>query len=121
MSTVLIVDDQEIVRTTLQKEFSRVGLQVRDTGIADDAYEILWKETPDVVIIDYEMVPRGDVILGVMHTFRPDLPIVSFSSTVAADEELAKRLLSEGAARVCPKPNARRLVQAVLEILGETH
>lgn len=61
MATVLIVDDEESIRTLVEYNFSRAGFEVETVGDGKTAYEFIRSGTPsfDLVVLDL-MLPGMD-------------------------------------------------------------
>ncbi len=55
MQTILVVDDDEAIRTLLQEEFSDEGYRVVSAGNARDALKMVQEEVLDLVILDIRM------------------------------------------------------------------
>jgi DNA-binding response OmpR family regulator len=55
MKTILVVDDDEAIRTLLQEELSDEGYQVIIAGNARDALKKVEEEALDLVILDIRM------------------------------------------------------------------
>jgi CheY-like chemotaxis protein len=81
MKTILVVDDDEAIRTLLQEELSDEGYRVIIAGNARDALKKVEEEALDLVILDIRMpgmdgleaLPR---ILGL----KEDLPVILHSA-----------------------------------------
>lgn len=63
--TVLIVDDEEIVATTLQLIFSAKGYEARTAYSAEGAVEVLAEWVPDLMVIDVILPGMNGVELAV--------------------------------------------------------
>lgn len=70
---VLVVDDAELARTTMQSLLRRVGHEVRLAGSVAEARHALAEWAPDCVVLDRRL-PDGDglVLAGQLRT-QPDL------------------------------------------------
>lgn len=118
MASVLIVDDQDLVRQTLRAALERHGLKVRVAGDGEEALR-LFRETPaDVVVTDLVM-PNMEGIETIFELRRsaPDAKIIAMSGTGALDFlEMARKL---GADHVLRKPfNIGRLLALVRDCLA---
>ncbi|MEO0511696.1 MAG: sigma-54 dependent transcriptional regulator [Planctomycetota bacterium] len=76
-STVLVVDDKELMRDSVASTLVRAGLRVVTASGADAAYERVAGERPDAVLTDLKM-PGGTGIdlLGRIREIDTDLPVV---------------------------------------------
>lgn len=107
MTSVLIVDDHEIVRRglrqILQDEFPEV--KVGEAGDARQAVEIFHREPWDIVLMDINMPGRSGLeLLEDFKKARPNVPIVVLSAFPEA--EFALRSLKKGACAYVNKQSA---------------
>lgn len=58
-SSILVVDDEEALRTVLSSELENEGYTIASAGDGDDAINILRDRTFDLVLLDIKM-PRVD-------------------------------------------------------------
>jgi DNA-binding NtrC family response regulator len=58
-SSILVVDDEEALRTVLSSELENEGYAIASAGDGDDAINILRDRTFDLVLLDIKM-PRVD-------------------------------------------------------------
>jgi DNA-binding NtrC family response regulator len=58
-SSILVVDDEEALRTVLSSELENEGYTIASAGDGDDAINILHDRTFDLVLLDIKM-PRVD-------------------------------------------------------------
>ena len=59
MATVLVVDDEPIVREVVVRYLEREGYATLETGDGDDARALVERESPDLVVLDV-MLPGTD-------------------------------------------------------------
>lgn len=101
--TVLIVDDDHHVRTTLSEILRDQGYDVRLVTEGERALHLVFDETPDIVLLDV-LLPdlHGDKVLHRVKAADKDLPVVMMSSL---DEVVrVRRCLREGAFDYLLKP-----------------
>jgi CheY-like chemotaxis protein len=117
--TLLIVDDEEILRDTIAFDFERKGFKVIAAGDGVAAFELYRQNKVDLIISDLRM-PKGDGI-GLLESVRklpgghgtPVIFITGFADS--SDEER----LQKGAFQVLAKPfDRKQLMSAALEALG---
>ena len=81
---ILVVDDDQQVRTTIVRGLSALGYGVRDAASGAEALELIAQQKPQLVILDY-MMPGMDGAETAREIARidPDLPVI-FSTGHAA-------------------------------------
>lgn len=121
MTTVLLVDDDDVVRSSVHKMLERTGYVVHSTCLGQEAVNHYRGQHSDLVITDLIM-PDLDGLEVIQQLRRLDSAVkvlaISGGGRVDADEYLlsARKL---GAAGVLPKPfTAEELRQAVEKALG---
>ena len=76
MSTVLVVDDEPIVRDVVVRYLRRDGLETLEAGTGEEAMRLLEQELPSLVVLDV-MLPGTDGLELCRHIrASSDLPIV---------------------------------------------
>jgi DNA-binding response OmpR family regulator len=80
MQTVLVVDDEEIVRDVVVRYLERDGYRTLEAADGDEAVRLLEEEAPSLVVLDV-MLPRRDG-LDVCRWIRArsDLPIIMLTA-----------------------------------------
>lgn len=103
MSTVLVVDDEERVRTFLSRALSGEGHEVAEAASGDDAIRQLAETRPDLVLLD--LVMPGMDGLAVLESINQDSspPAVIVLSGIA-DVGARVAALERGAADFVAKP-----------------
>ena len=102
-ATILIIDDEEGIRDTLEGILDDEGYSVATAATAEDGLEYLRKEGPDLVILDI-WLPNMDGIefLGALRSKSIKTPVVMLSSdTEDAQKKKCKEL---GAIAFLSKP-----------------
>jgi DNA-binding response OmpR family regulator len=80
MATVLIVDDEPIVREVVVRYLQREGFRTLEAGDGDAARAILEREQPSLVVLDL-MLPRTDgLTLCRWIRERSDLPVIMLTA-----------------------------------------
>ena len=89
MAKILIVDDEEIARTTLAEIVRLEGHEIKDAGSGEAAVELLCCEPFDVMILDLRMGGMGgmEVIRAVIDTL-PDLSIIVLTAHSTIDSAI---------------------------------
>ena len=101
---VLIVDDSKLARmavakalSTLQPDRTRV-----EAGDADQAIAAVTAESPDIVLLDFNMPGRdGLALAGEIRAVHPSMPLAVISANM--QDEIVARARAVGAAFL-PKP-----------------
>lgn len=112
--TVLVIDDEEMVRSSAAIALERYGYTVHTAESGAKALEIIGRDEKIVAaVLDLTMpVMSGEEALRRIRELRPDLPIV-LSSGYSADEAV-RRFRAHGLAGFLQKPyTAARLAEAV--------
>ena len=118
IESALLVDDDDVFRTTLQNSLRRRGVAARTAATAEEGLFSLEDATVDLVVVDYRM-PRGDG-LAVLARYRraaPDAVIVML--TGFGEIALAVNAVKEGADTLLTKPiDADVLLRLATELRG---
>ena len=80
MQTVLVVDDEEIVRDVVVRYLKRDGYRTLEAADGDEALRVLEEESPALVVLDV-MLPRRDGLeICRWIRSRSDLPIIMLTA-----------------------------------------
>ena len=80
MATVLVVDDEPIVREVVVRYLEREGYTTLEADDGDDARDLLERESPDLVVLDV-MLPRTDGLeLCRWIRARSELPVIMLTA-----------------------------------------
>lgn len=118
-SRILVVDDEEALRTVLSSELTSEGYDVRSAGDGDEAIAILAKETFHLVLLDIKM-PRmnGFEVLRHLKKHHPATRVVML--TAFADLKNAIESKKLGAEDFVSKPyDLVDLLTTIERVLGE--
>ncbi len=111
---ILVVDDEAIVRTMLQRVLSRAGFEVQAAEDGEKAIALLSRETFDVAIVDL-LMPKVDgfAVLAWLREHTPNVVAIVVSATTQIGD--ASKAVQQGAFDFLSKPFAESdvLVQHV--------
>jgi CheY-like chemotaxis protein len=119
--TLLVVDDEPMVREFAQRLLEAEGYQVLEAGAGREALELLRARLAEIdgVLLDLSMPGMdGDALLSELRSFAPDLPVIVHSGHSL--ESTSERLSQWKIAGVLQKPyRAARLSEMVRRLFGE--
>src|SRR5262252_6397226 len=117
-ATLLIVDDEELVRWSLRERFSRDGYTILEAGTCAKALDLIASGV-DLVLLDYRL-PDGDglTVLRRIKELSPDTPVVLM--TAFSTVENAVEAMKHGAYHYLNKPFNLDDVAATVEKALET-
>lgn len=120
MASILIIDDDDLLRKLLADTLQRAGHSVVQAGDGAQGLDMFRATSIDLVLTDLIMpVQEGVETILQLRQEAPDLPIIAMSGGVSHAPlylEIAGKI---GARRVLPKPfTPRELVVAVEEVLA---
>jgi CheY-like chemotaxis protein len=118
--TVLVVDDEEIVRRTTRAVLERKGFQVILAENGEQAVRLFREQSADIalILLDLTMpVMGGEEAARYLHTIRHDVPILVSSGY--NESEVARRFAGRRVAGYVRKPyTAATLLQRISAALG---
>ena len=140
MATVLVVDDEPIVREVVVRYLERDGHRTLEAGDGDHARELLERELPDLVVLDVMLPGMDGLSLCRWIRARSELPVILLTARgeeadrivgleLGADDyvtkpfsprELAARVRTVMRRSAPPAHSAARLRVAGLEIDADT-
>jgi len=113
-NSILIVDDEEGIRSALEKFFRREGFEAQAAATAEEAIALAEKSYFAAAVLDVRLggVDRGAELLTELRSRDPDLSVVMV--TGYGSVESAVRAMKEGASDYILKPvDNSRLLEAV--------
>ena len=115
---ILIVEDDQDVRVTMDHVFSGHGYEVTAAANAATALELLAQGPIDVVLLDYRL-PDMDG-LDLYHRIKDRQPdVLCVFVTAYATVDMIEAALNAGVRRVLPKPvDISEILDAVEELVG---
>lgn len=118
-SSVLVVDDEEPIRTLLRRRLESWGYNVREAGSATEALERMLSEPSAIAIIDIRM--PGHDGLWLTERIRDQWPGTAIIIATAADDtEAIKRSRNLGAVDYVLKPFQQELLRQALVRAAKT-
>jgi len=117
IETALLVDDDDVFRTTLQGALRRRGVRARTAATVDEALIELEYEPTDLIVIDYRM-PKNNGLCALPRFRRAQPEAAILMLTGYGDIPLAVAAVKEGADTLLTKPiDADRLLREAATIL----
>src|SRR5262245_32623462 len=119
LATLLIVDDEELVRWSLRERFGRDGYTIVEAGTCAGALERLAAGVVDLILLDYRL-PDGDglTLLRRIKESTPDTPVILM--TAFSTVENAIEAMKHGAYHYLNKPFDLDEVSVTVEKALET-
>jgi CheY-like chemotaxis protein len=114
---VLVVDDQEALRTLLSRLLDREGFDPIEAGDGEKAVELFKSETPLVVVSDI-MMPKMDGLALLNEIKRIDRNATVILMTGQGNEDVLLKALRGGATNFFKKPfNVRELIDEIRKVV----
>jgi CheY-like chemotaxis protein len=120
MATVLIVDDEKLIRRTLRQMLEKAGYDVIEASDGLQALEIFTQNQPDLMICDIIMPNmEGIETLRTVKKINPDIKVIVISGGARTGNlnylSVAEKL---GADAVLDKPfGSKKLIETIKSIL----
>jgi len=89
MNTILVVDDEDKIRSVYTTVLKREGFNVFGAANAEDAHSILLKNPVDLILLDINL-PKidGTTLYKLIHTFYPHAKIIVSSVYPLEDQKI---------------------------------
>ena len=112
---VVIVDDQEIIRTTLRQLLVAHGIECKTAANLDQTMELITNWQPDLVLLDLRMPDHSgyEVFKRIRQSVRSEVPV--YAMTGDATAQVKKKCLSLGFDGFIIKPFSTKTIQEILE------
>lgn len=118
--TVLLIDDEEMIRTLARAILERAGCKVLPASSGEDGLRQFEHspDTIDLIIVDYSLLGlSGQELLRALRSVVSDIPIIISSGDSINIADLPVELKSN--VQILPKPYlSSDLLQAVKAVLG---
>ncbi len=117
MANILVVDDEEMIRSLLKAMLEEVGHRVIVAETAPQALELMKQQNVDFVFLDLKMPGMdGAELVRQIRTIKPKLPITII--TGYPDSDMMARALANNPYRIIGKPfNEEEITAAVSSFL----
>lgn len=121
MASVLLIDDDDLVRGLLTKALSKAGHKVAEASDGQQGLDLARAGSFDIVITDLVMpVQEGVETIMTLRRERPKLPIIAISGGVSRSKLYLDIAGKIGAKRILPKPfTPRELLALIEQVLAE--
>ena len=121
MANILVIDDDELIRSALVQSLGNAGHKVIEAADGQQGCELARTMPVDLVLTDLVMpVQEGVETILTLKRERPKLPVIAMSGGVTNSKlylEIAGKI---GAKRILPKPFLpRTLISLVESVLAE--
>jgi DNA-binding response OmpR family regulator len=114
---VLVVDDQEALRTLLSRLLDREGFDPIEAGDGERAVELYKTESPLVVVSDI-MMPKMDGLALLTEIKRIDRNATVILMTGQGNEDVLLKALRDGATNFFKKPfNVKELIEEIRKVV----
>ena len=118
MSTILIVEDHELTRKTLNRRLSKAGHSVIEALNGHSGIEMLKSNSVDLVLMDFMMKNMtGIQAFERMREIKPEVPCAML--TAYSHSGLTKQFFDEGGADFMVKPIGEDFEERVNAILAK--
>ena len=121
MATVLLIDDDDLLRGALMQSLINAGHKVIEASDGRQGCELARSMPVDIVLTDLVMpVQEGVETIMTLRRERPKLPVIAMSGGVTNSKLYLDIAGKIGAKRILPKPfMPKALIALVEEVLAE--
>ena len=118
-AVLLVVEDDQEMRSLLCDEFWSAGYQLREAKDGHEAFTALLASMPDLILTDLRMPAGGAGYINRLRTVAPHCPIIVM--TAFGDAKLRAEVLQAGASAYFDKPvRISELKSKVVQLLGDS-
>ncbi|MEW6109788.1 MAG: response regulator [Nitrospirota bacterium] len=121
MSKVIVIDDEPFILMMIEDKLKKANIDVISLRESIDAVEIIRKEMPDLIILDWMMPDLSGIEICRILKKDPDLLSIPIFMLTAKGQDSDEQLgLQCGVARYITKPfSPKSLLEMVQEIVGK--
>lgn len=121
MPTVLVIDDDDVVRGLLARALKGAHYEVIEAADGHEGLTMARNHMPDLVVTDLVMpVQEGVETILALRRDRPRLPIIAISGGVSNSRLYLDIAGKIGARRILPKPfTPKELLQLIEQVFAE--
>lgn len=118
MNRLLIVDDHELIRTTLHKAFADEGYNVRCAENGQECLKMVASEEIDLILLDMRLPDlNGIEILRMVKAAHPDIVVIVM--TAYGDLDSSREVMALGAFDFIHKPVKARAIISIVKMALE--
>ncbi len=89
MKTILVVDDEERIRNVYVKILQREGFNLLEAATANDACELLLRNSVDLILLDINMVEvDGTILYEIAQSFHKKTKVIVSSVYPLEDQKI---------------------------------
>ena len=116
-TTILIIDDDKLIRWSLSTMLGRAGYRICEAATGKEGLTAIERSSPDLVLLDIALPDMdGFAVLERIRRAHPDLPVLTMTADATA--ETSRRALGLGARGHLEKPcDLAALLSAVSKAL----
>ena len=116
MADILVIEDNEAVRTLIAQFLAKAGHEVRQASNGSDGIAKFRARPPALVVTDIFMpVKEGIETIRELRQSAPELPIIAVSGDVQSEGLFLKAAIALGATTALAKPFTRNEFLAAVE------
>jgi DNA-binding response OmpR family regulator len=116
MSKVVVIDDEPFILLMLEDKFKRAGIEVVTSKVSAGALDMIRREMPDLVILDWMMPEISGIEVCRLLKADPELSAIPvFMLTAKGQEEDEKLGMKCGANRYITKPFSPKMLLEVVQ------
>lgn len=122
MSKVIVIDDEPFILMMIEDKLKKANIDVTTLRESRNAFEIIKKHKPELIILDWMMPELSGIELCKMIKADPDVKdIPVFMLTAKGQDSDEQQGIQCGVSRYITKPfSPRSLLEMVQEIIGKT-